>query len=300
MRIASETIFRQALDAIQRNQTELARRQEQLATGERLARAGEDPAAFSASQRMDSRLSALDAFDRSGNRVMHRLSLAEDQLVETADILQRVRELTVQGGNAAQSAEDRAILRTELEQLRVRMLATANAGDGEGNALFAGTAPPPAYLAAPDGSVSYVGDGQRRFVSIDDQQRVADVDSGPSVFGRAPDDVFAAIDAALLALDQPDSALRSAATAQAIDALDRRLEDVAIGRARIGTRLQAVERSSEMREGERLQLQTARSALRDTDFAEAVTALTMADARLTASQQAYLKVQRASLFDLLR
>ena len=120
MRIASETIFRQAVAAMQQAQTDLARGQEQLSSGERIQRAGEDPSAFSSAARMAAREAQLESFARSGERATQRLSLAETRIAETRDVLDRVREIAVQGNSPALSATDRQALDTELAQIRER------------------------------------------------------------------------------------------------------------------------------------------------------------------------------------
>lgn len=301
MRIASETIFRQALTAMQQGQGDLARIQDQLSTGNRLSRAGDDPAAFSTAERMTSRLSALEAFDRAGERARHRLSLGETRLAEVGDLLNRARDINVQANTPVMSPSNRDALRVELVQIRTQLLQAANATDGEGAALFGGTlGAPPAFITAADGSIAYAGDAGSRLISLNDGQTVADGETGPSVFGAAPNDLFAAIDAGLAALSEDDSNARSALTAEALSRMDAAQDTLLLARGRIGARLSAVEQSAEVRAAERLQVETARSTLLDTDIAAAITEFAQAENRLSAAQQSYLRVQQLSLFDLLR
>ena len=300
MRIASETIFRPAVAAMQQAQTDLARGQEQLSSGERIQRAGEDPSAFSSAARMAAREAQLESFARSGERATQRLSLAETRIAETRDVLDRVREIAVQGNSPALSATDRQALDTELAQIREQLMQSMNATDGAGRALFAGTAEGEAFTVAGDGSLRYAGDSGARRIAISENASVIDGEPGSRVFGSDGSNVVDAVDGLRAALAEPDATLRATGIADSLDALDLRLDALSLARGRIGARLSAVEQAADVGVAERDQLTAARSKLMDTDIAKAVTEVAQAGNRLTAAQQSYLQVQRGSLFDLIR
>lgn len=300
MRIASETIFRQAVTAMQQAQNDLARGQEQLSSGQRIQRAGEDPGAFSSAARMAAREAQLESFARSGERATQRLSLAETRIAETRDALDRVREIAVQGNNPALSVTDRQALDTELAQIREQLMQSMNATDGAGRALFSGTADGAAFAVAGDGSLRYDGDSGARRIAISENASVIDGEPGSRVFGSDGGNVVDAVDGLRAALAEPDAATRAAGIADSLDALDERLDGLSLARGRIGARLSAVEQAADVGAAERDQLTAARSKLMDTDIARAVTEVAQAGNRLTAAQQSYLQVQRNSLFDLIR
>lgn len=300
MRIGSETIFRQAVTAMQQAQSDLARGQEQLSSGQRIQRAGEDPGAFSSAARMAAREGQLDSFARSGERATQRLSLAETRIAETRDALDRVREIAVQGNSAALSATDRQALDTELAQIREQLIQSMNATDVAGRSLFSGTADGAAFSVAGDGSLRYAGDSGARRLAISENASVIDGEPGSRVFGSDGANVVDAVDGLRVALAEPDATLRAAGIGDSLDALDARLDGLSLARGRIGARLSAVEQAADVGAAERDQLIAARSKLMDTDIAKAVTEVTQAGNRLTAAQQSYLQVQRNSLFDLIR
>ncbi|WP_420429549.1 flagellar hook-associated protein FlgL [Algiphilus sp.] len=300
MRIASDTIYRQAVAAIQDAQSNLARVQEQLSSGERIRRSGEDPSAFTTATRLDARQELLTGFERASDRAFARLSLTESRIGEAVDQTNRVRELVVQGNNATLSSDDRAAIARELRQIREGLLQTANASDGEGRALFAGTASGKPYQQDISGAIIYQGNAGSRLVPINTDATVADGEQGPAVFGRGSNDLFAAVDAAIAAVEEPDPALRAAGAAATLDQLDARLDQMNLARGRVGARLSAIEQSAEVRAVESEQLTVTRANLMDTDIAQAITDLTLTGNRLSAAQQSYLQVQRQSLFDLIR
>lgn len=300
MRIGSDTIFRQAVAAMQQAQSDLARGQEQLSSGQRIQRAGEDPSAFSSAARMAAREAQLESFTRSGERATQRLSLAETRIAETRDVLDRVREIAVQGNSPALSVTDRQALDTELAQIREQLIQSMNATDGNGRALFAGTADGAAFTVAGDGSLRYAGDAGARRIAISENASVIDGDPGSRIFGSDGSNVVDAVDGLRAALAEPDAGLRANAIGGSLEALDVRLDELSLARGRIGARLSAIEQSADVSASERDQLTTARSRLMDTDIAKAVTEVAQAGNRLTAAQQSYLQVQRGSLFDLIR
>ena len=79
--------------AIQDAQSNLARVQEQLSSGERIRRSGEDPSAFTTATRLDARQELLTGFERASDRAFARLSLTESRIGEAVDQTNRVREL---------------------------------------------------------------------------------------------------------------------------------------------------------------------------------------------------------------
>ncbi|KAA3650076.1 MAG: flagellar hook-associated protein 3 [Proteobacteria bacterium] len=89
------------------------------------------------------------------------------------------------------------------------------------------------------------------------------------------------------------------AVAQAIDGMDRSLDQVLTVRASVGSRM--VEISTLESVGSDLDIQYAQtlSRLQDVDYAEAVSNLTLQQTYLQASQQSFLRINQLSLFNYL-
>ncbi|HEX4872855.1 MAG TPA: flagellar hook-associated protein FlgL [Nevskiaceae bacterium] len=83
----------------------------------------------------------------------------------------------------------------------------------------------------------------------------------------------------------------------ALEQAETRLSEV---RARVGTRLQAVDRAESEREANRVQIDQTLATTRDLDLAEAATRLNRQLTAVQAAQQSYLRIQGLSLFDRLR
>ncbi|MDT0574697.1 flagellar biosynthesis protein FlgL [Croceicoccus sp. F390] len=153
--------------------------QTQLVTGERLARSSDDPVAASRLRTLDraDRLAQIDA--ANARRASSDLSLAASALQNLADDFTRARELATWAANDPLAPEQREIIGRELLSMVSSMVATANATDSSGNALFGGTATGPAYILDGAGNASYAGTPQNETLALGDGQSVARGITGP-------------------------------------------------------------------------------------------------------------------------
>lgn len=91
---------------------------EKLASGLRINKAGDDAAGLAISEKMRGQIRGLDQASRNSQDSISLLQTAEGALNETHDILQRVRELSVQSANDTNTSDDRAEIQKEYVQLR--------------------------------------------------------------------------------------------------------------------------------------------------------------------------------------
>ena len=186
MRISTQAFQTRTLEMIQQKTAEIAKTQAQIASGERLTRAGDDPAAAARGVALDSALEQIARFQSSIGQVRERLIGEEAALDELTGVLNTVRELTIQGGGAAMDASTAQSL---AEQLRAQIDAVygiANRQDADGNALFAGTRQTGQAFAASGSGASYLGDAQTRSIRIGPNQSLADGHTGGEVFMAVP------------------------------------------------------------------------------------------------------------------
>lgn len=90
---------------------------EKLASGLRINRAGDDAAGLAISEKMRGQIRGLDQASRNSQDGISLIQTAEGALNETHSILQRMRELAVQGGNDTNTGTDRGEIQKELNQL---------------------------------------------------------------------------------------------------------------------------------------------------------------------------------------
>lgn len=90
---------------------------EKLSSGLRINRAGDDAAGLAISEKMRGQIRGLEQASRNSQDGISLIQTAEGALNETHNILQRMRELSVQGANDTNVTADRAAIETELKQL---------------------------------------------------------------------------------------------------------------------------------------------------------------------------------------
>ena len=99
------------------NQMGAQRSMEKLSSGLRINRAGDDAAGLAISEKMRAQVRGLDQASRNSQDGISLIQTAEGALNETHSILQRMRELVVQGANDTNTSDDRAEIQNELNQL---------------------------------------------------------------------------------------------------------------------------------------------------------------------------------------
>lgn len=186
MRISTAGFYHQGLAALMRRETDAARTQQQLTTGNKLSRAADDPAGAAQAQRLDHALGRLDEYGKSAGLLQGRLEAQEGALSDATDYLDRARELAVQANTGTISADDRRIIATEIRHLRASLIDVANRGDGNGRSLFAGQRDGVTPFSQAGGVVAYNGDDGQNRVDVAPDMAIADTDPGSEVFMRAP------------------------------------------------------------------------------------------------------------------
>jgi flagellin len=111
----------------------LDRASERLSSGQRINSAKDDAAGLAISNRMTSQIRGLDQAIRNANDGVSLIQTAEGALQESTNILQRMRELSIQSANGIYSNADRKTLDAEVQQLiqELDRIATSTAFNGQ-------------------------------------------------------------------------------------------------------------------------------------------------------------------------
>ena len=90
---------------------------EKLSSGMRINRAGDDASGLAVSEKMRSQVRGMNQANTNAQNGISFIQSTEGYLQETQDILQRIRELSVQSSNGIYSSEDRMQIQVEVSQL---------------------------------------------------------------------------------------------------------------------------------------------------------------------------------------
>ena len=127
-------------NALAKNDRAMTQTMERLSTGQRINSASDDAAGLAIASKMTSQIRGLDQAVRNGNDAISMLQTADGAMIEVSNMLQRMRELSVQGGNGTLSSSDLTALNTEFVALRTEIDRIADNTQWNGDNLLDGSA----------------------------------------------------------------------------------------------------------------------------------------------------------------
>lgn len=120
------------------NTANVLKTSKELSSGMRINSAADDASGLAVSEKMRSQIRGLNQASRNVMNGVSMLQTAEGYMQSTTDILQRIRELSVQSANGIYSDEDRAMLQTEVEQLVSEVDRISQTAEFNGMTLLSG------------------------------------------------------------------------------------------------------------------------------------------------------------------
>jgi flagellin len=117
MVINTNTASINAQRSLASSQSELQLAMERLSSGKRINSASDDAAGFAIAERMTAQIRGLNMAAKNAQDGLAMLATAENATNDVTDMLQRIRELAVQGANDTNSAKDREYLQDEVDAL---------------------------------------------------------------------------------------------------------------------------------------------------------------------------------------
>lgn len=299
MRISTSMLYDFGVNSIDTQLTQLAKTQQQIATGRRILTPGDDPVAAAGALENEKSLGVVNQYVNNIGSARSTLSLEEGVLASVNQTLQNVRQTAVNAGNPTLSAANKAALATTLRSNYDQLLSLANSKDGEGNYMFAGFKTATQPFTQLTGPAVYAGDQGQRKLQISASRQIPVTDSGQDVFkpGVAGSDPFATIETLITALNS--GTVTAADISTALNGIDSAMNNVLRVRSGIGTRQNELDATETAGQNSALQYQSAISNLRDVDFTKAITDLTRQQTGLQAAQKSFVTVQGLSLFNYL-
>jgi len=187
MRISSSQIYQQGVDNMTEVTRQLAKTQAQVSSGKRFSTPADDPVAASRVVQVNQEIALRDQYQNNIQQASNQLGLEDSTLGQITDVLQRIRELTVQAGDGVLTQQDRASLATEIGTRTDELLSLMNSRSATGEYLFAGsrgqTQP---FQRNGAGQIVFMGDESQRRVQITASSALAINDSGRTIFQDVP------------------------------------------------------------------------------------------------------------------
>ncbi len=186
VRLSTSMIFQNSMRTMMDSQRELDRAQQQMTTGKRLLSAADDPAASSAVFQLREARQQMEQYQLNATAAQSQAGYQESVYGDINNILQRVRDLSLQGRSDTTNQGDRIIIAKEIEGLRDSLIGLANSTDVNGDYMFSGNKSSTIPFVENGSVMSYQGDEGVRELKIGANRLVAVNDSGKDVFMKIP------------------------------------------------------------------------------------------------------------------
>ena len=307
MKISTTQIFERSIDQMSSQRTKVAEIQAQLAAGKQLVQPSDDAEKTGIIQRLSSAFNRQEVYESTLDSVTSRLEVEESAVMSAENIMQRARELAVQGTNGTLGEGDRKILAHEVSSLRDELLSLANSQDASGNYVFSGSmAKTSAFVESADGTVNYRGDDNQVQVAISEQRSMFMNRPGDEIFtsivrsnpgaGSERISFFNVMDDFADALENNNST----GVQRSLNEISGLTEGMATSIADVGTRMNTAQNQKDILSETKLRYQALLSNAEDLDYAKAVTQLSAEMLSMEAAQASFAKISQLSLFDYIR
>lgn len=248
----------------------------QISSGKRLQRMSDDPVAARRIATIGTTQASMAAWNGNITTANALVAQADGVMKSVNNLMARARELTVAAANDSTNPADRAAIASELGAIADEIDSLAATRDANGEPLFAG--------------------GPARVMRFDSNISFAPVPAAADVFVVGGNGISVGIRdaaAAVAAGDKPAMGAALTGLSTAIAHLADRQADIGLAGGRL-------ERIGETLAARDITLKDERSEVEDTDLSVAIAQLNAQDLTLGAAQAAFAKINRQTLFDLLR
>ncbi len=126
MRITQGMLSNDSLKNLNNNLRSIQSLNEQLSTGKKINKPSDDPVGISFSLRYKEDLAQNEQFQRNSDYAKSKIIQTEDAISSVDDVLQRARELAVQGANDTNSKESRKTIAAEIHQMYEQLIDVGN------------------------------------------------------------------------------------------------------------------------------------------------------------------------------
>jgi flagellin len=249
-----------AVDQLSRNNRGLAKSLERLSTGLRINHASDDVAGIAVSEKMRTQVRGTSMAKRNANDGIAMLQIAEGALSEMTHVLQRMRELAVQSATDTNGTTERAYLNREFQSLMAEVDRIAMGSQYNGITLLDGGSTSFGTLGG-SASVLHIG------------ANYATGASGSAIDSLAVHITSATLGALGLSLNTV-AVSTGVAALQALNMLDSAINSINSVRSELGATVNRLESALESLQIQEVNMTSAESTIRDTDFAAEMTEMT--------------------------
>ena len=296
MRITNNMLSQNLLRNLETAQGRMGQLQNQLSSGHRISRPSDDPVGIQNAMRLKSNISSVEQWKSNADEAIGYMNTTDSTLGDMTSMLQRVRELTVQGANGTLAADDRIAIANEVYQISDQLKMMANTQIGS-KYIFSGTATDKELIPL-DGSSSKAN-GQAVKFEVGNNLDLSISVNGRTLFGdttTTPLGILATLDKLRTALKNNDST----GINDGLGNIDANISNVITHRSDLGARTNRMTAIRSQLDSTSINLQQNLSDVQDVDMAKTITDFTNQENVYKAALAVGAKIIQPSLVDFMR
>jgi len=267
MRITEQSYINTFLQNVNRNRSEMAKLEEQLATQKSVNKPSDNPTAYSDSRNLEAEVQKNEQYQKNINAGLTQANTASDAMGQMLDQLNKLKQLAIQGSNDKTiSQNEMDTLANNIDQLKQSMVELGNT-QIQGRYLFGGTKSDQPPFEQSGGAVSYKGDTGSLNIKISDSSTVNVSKDGNTLMNyKSGDDLFSMI-------DRISSSLHAGNTQgvrDELDNIDTAVSHVSDLNSSLGNTINQMQFTNQQYEASNINLKSNISNLTDADYASVV------------------------------
>lgn len=292
MRVTQGMIATNSLRHLSQSYSNMGKYQDQLATGKKINRPSDDPVVAIKGMYYRSNLTEVEQYKRNLNEAYQWMESSEAGIDHATQVMQRVRELVVQGQTGTNSPSDLKAIAVEIGQLKEDIANVANT-QVAGRYIFNGTKTDSAPVTITDGTISVDMNTDAFNVEVSNGVNLKVNINATNVFGSELFDTLQSLEDALNSgtLESGDDFLSK---------LDDHFDVMSAERSEIGARYNRLEMIDARIQDQEIIASRILSENEDADIERVITDLTIQESIHRASLAVSSRIIQPSLIDFLR
>jgi flagellar hook-associated protein 3 len=299
MRITNNILSQNLLRNLESAEGRMDKLQNQLSTGHKINRPSDDPAGVQNAMRLKSNISSVEQWKSNADSALDYMNTTDGTLGEVTSMLQRVRELAVEGANGTLSTDDRTAVADEVNQISDQLHMMANTQVGT-KYIFSGTATDKQLqIQDPDTKkwTTQVSPGNDQDVKyeVGNNLNLSISVKGKDLFGDDTAGLFVNLNKLKDALDNNDTD----GINNALGSVDSSINNVIDLRSDLGARINRMSAIQSQLDSTSTNLQQNLSSIQDADMAKTITDFTSQQNVYKAALSVGAKIIQPSLVDFM-
>lgn len=300
IRVTQGMMSMQTLSNLNRNNSTRSDLANQASTGLKINKPSDDPVGVTYALRYRAELASNEQFQTNADAAVSWLDFTDSTMQQATDVMQRLKELTVQASSSAVPQSGLDAIKLEVEQLKGQL---GNIGNAQirGKYIFNGQNydQPPYELSPTVTNFAQIDtDTEAVKYTIGDQSTFQVNTSGNDFFGASTDadNVYKVMDDLIAALGSGDYAGIGAQSAK----IESRSTKMQAALSEVGARTNRVELVQARLDDRNLNLTTLQAKVEDADIAEVLIKSTTAQTIYEAALKSSASILQPSLMDFMR